>query len=406
MGCLLSLARNDGDASSHNQAEMIPMAVFAPGMRVPCQPLDFSSKLHGLFPAQILDQLSSSQARVVALARAAEEEAASLLSKLKSRRNCATQHGGKAVADLQQALEDYLILLLGLTKEGNESTRAVPFAWKNQEDTQLETSISDCHYEVLSVLHVMAVLGLMQANLLLSPKASSDYQTRTTEERRKEAIDVFLKVSGLLECAMKFVMPKLSQELKAKLPTDLKDDVLQALSMQALGQSVEIQLGLAVDNLKATLAVKRRLACEQVKYWQKAHENLQNVDVGGCWGGKHHLFVSWKLAAAKAAAFYFHGLILDEGSEAGTHAKAIVCLQTADGHLKESQKLCVNFCLANPTTRSIPIWGAMKYLTERIPREYSSKARMNRGEKVPNQVPELPDFPLSLHPEEFKLPGI
>jgi hypothetical protein len=32
-------------------------------------------------------------------------------------------------------------------------------------------------------------------------------------------------------------------------------------------QGVEIQLGLAIENVKASVAVKRRLACEQVKYW-------------------------------------------------------------------------------------------------------------------------------------------
>jgi hypothetical protein len=36
-------------------------------------------------------------------------------------------------------------------------------------------------------------------------------------------------------------------------------------------QGVDMQLGLAIDNPKATLAVKRRLACELVKYWQQVH---------------------------------------------------------------------------------------------------------------------------------------
>ena len=34
-------------------------------------------------------------------------------------------------------------------------------------------------------------------------------------------------------------------------------------------QGVDIQLGMAIDSTKATLAVKRRLACEMVKYWQQ-----------------------------------------------------------------------------------------------------------------------------------------
>jgi len=34
-------------------------------------------------------------------------------------------------------------------------------------------------------------------------------------------------------------------------------------------QGVDIQLGMAIDSTKATLAVKRRLACEMVKCWQQ-----------------------------------------------------------------------------------------------------------------------------------------
>lgn len=33
-------------------------------------------------------------------------------------------------------------------------------------------------------------------------------------DRRKQAIDVFLKAAGLLECAVKVVIPRLSQESK------------------------------------------------------------------------------------------------------------------------------------------------------------------------------------------------
>lgn len=34
-------------------------------------------------------------------------------------------------------------------------------------------------------------------------------------------------------------------------------------------QGVDVQLGMAIDSVKATLAVKRRLACEMVKYWHQ-----------------------------------------------------------------------------------------------------------------------------------------
>ena len=34
-------------------------------------------------------------------------------------------------------------------------------------------------------------------------------------------------------------------------------------------QVVDIQLGMAIDSIQATMAVKRRLACEMVKYWHQ-----------------------------------------------------------------------------------------------------------------------------------------
>lgn len=45
-----------------------------------------------------------------------------------------------------------------------------------------ETAMSNAWYEVLSVLHLMAMLLLSQANLLLLPRTSSDgYQPKVTE---------------------------------------------------------------------------------------------------------------------------------------------------------------------------------------------------------------------------------
>ena len=45
-----------------------------------------------------------------------------------------------------------------------------------------ETAMSNAWYEVLSVLHLMAMLLLSQANLLLLPRTSSDgYQPKVSE---------------------------------------------------------------------------------------------------------------------------------------------------------------------------------------------------------------------------------
>ncbi|XP_050281763.1 uncharacterized protein LOC126722664 [Quercus robur] len=90
--------------------------------------------------------------------------------------------GGSTLADLQQALEDYLPVLLGLVKDGSHLQYKVQFVWVNQEDDAEETCMSNAWYEVLSVLHLMAMLSLSQANLLLLPRTSADgYQPKVSE---------------------------------------------------------------------------------------------------------------------------------------------------------------------------------------------------------------------------------
>lgn len=63
------------------------------------------------------------------------------------------------------------------------------------------------------------------------------------------------------------------------------------------------------------------------------------------------------MASEQAAAYYYHGLILDESTEENVHAKAVSCFHAAEQFLKESKTACINFCLAAPVTRllvSIP----------------------------------------------------
>ncbi|KAL0007926.1 hypothetical protein SO802_009428 [Lithocarpus litseifolius] len=90
--------------------------------------------------------------------------------------------GGSTLADLQQALEDYLPVLLGLVKDGSHLQYKVQFIWVNQEDDAEETGMSNAWFEVLSVLHLMGMLSLSQANLLLLPRTSADgYQPKVSE---------------------------------------------------------------------------------------------------------------------------------------------------------------------------------------------------------------------------------
>ncbi|KAE9467050.1 hypothetical protein C3L33_01049, partial [Rhododendron williamsianum] len=441
MGCLVSTPKDLG-GNRRRPANVGEISVFVPGLRIP-KPVDFSPSLTDHVSKTLVERLSALRTRIVVMAG---------------------QEGGSTLADLQQALEDYLPFLLGLVKDGSPLQQKVQFVWVNQEDDAEETAMSNAWYEVLSVLHLMASLSLSQANLCC-------YLLFDVAESRRTSIDVLLKAAGYLDCAVRQVLPLLPTELRRGLPVDLTEGVLRALCLQALGQGVDIQLGLAIDSTKATLAVKRRLACEMVKYWQQAQDNLTNLPLSNGWGEKHRFFVKWKYIEAKAAAYYYHGLILDEGNTEKSHGMAVAALQAADEFLKESKKTSDAFNTAPPLSRSEarfpmmydfdfidesksvyalsilaggnlsihilgvliwsrcrreilefnsgggsvhrsmlnpPLWGTMKYLSEKIPKDTSSKVRINQDlyshDKIMETAPTLPDFALALKPDDYQLP--
>nr|KJB31892.1 hypothetical protein B456_005G213600 [Gossypium raimondii] len=363
MGCLLSTPEVAGGARRRprNIGEVV---VFVPGLRIP-RPLDFAQPLGDGLSKSLVERLSALRTRIEVMAG----QEAPMTTKP---RRTATQHGGSTLTDLQQALEDYLPVLLGLVENGNWLKHNLRFCWINQEDDVEETTMSDSWYEVLSVLHLMAVLLLSQANLLLLPnKFTSGYQSTALEDCKRASIDIFLKAAGYLDFAVQKVLPQLPLELRNDLPLDLSEGVLKALCLQALGQGVEIQLGMAIDSIKATLAVKRRLACEMVKYWHQAEEYIKDLPLANGWGEKHKLFIQWKHIEAKAIAYYLHGLILEEGNTSAGIAAA--ALQAAEEYLKESKMACDSFHVTLPSSRNPPPWGASKYLAERIPKDISSK---------------------------------
>ncbi|GAV77796.1 BRO1 domain-containing protein [Cephalotus follicularis] len=401
MGCLVSTPKDFG-GNRRRPGNIGEVCVYVPGLRIP-KPVDFSQSLGGYLSKNLVERLSALRTRIVVMAG---QEAPTIT---RTRRRSATQHGGSTLADLHQALEDYLPVLLGLVKDGSHLQHKVQFVWVNQEDDAEETTICNAWYEVLSVLHLMAMLSLSQANLLLLSRTSADgYQPKVSEESRKASIDIFLKAAGYLDCAVRHVIPNLPSELRRNLPVDLAEGVLRALCLQALGQGNDIQLGMAIDSAKATLAVKRRLACEMVKYWQQAQDNIMNLPLTNGWGVKHRLFIKWKYIEARAAAYYYHGLILDEGNTEKSHGMAVAALQAADEYFKESKKASEAFNAALPLSRNPPLWGAIKYLSEKIPKDSSSKVRINRDlyshEKIMETAPTLPDFALALKPDEFHLP--
>lgn len=410
MGCWAS-KRRDPDRRQRGPGSVDEVVVFLPGLRVP-RSIDFSRSLGDHLDKSIVERLSALRARVVAMAMQESEMA------LKPRRKVAARHGGSSTANLLQALEEYLPVLLGLVKESSELRNKVQFVWSNQEDEAEETSMEDAWYEVLSVLHLMAMVCFLQANSLLLPRSYGDgYGPRVSEESRRATVDVFLKAAGYLDCAIHHVLLQIPPEKRRELPVDLVEGNLKALSLQGLGQGVDMQLGLAIDNPKATLAVKRRLACEMIKYWQQVKDGIPELPLSDGWGKKHTLFVKWKYVEAKAAAYYFHGLILDEGNAEKSHEMAISALQASEEFLKESKRASEAFHSTPPTSRSSTPFGTTKYLLDRIPKDtlsrvnnqdlYTEERTSNKGiNRIITTPPPLPDFPLALNPEDYELPQL
>ncbi|KAL6524628.1 hypothetical protein OROHE_016299 [Orobanche hederae] len=403
MGCFVSTPQDTG-GNRRRPSNIGEVSVFVPGLRIP-KPVNFSQSLGDHLSTSLVERLSALRTRIVVMAG---QEAPKIT---RTRRKTTAQHGGSILGDLLQALEDYLPVLLGLIKDGSPLQHKIQYVWINQEDEVEETAMYNAWYEVLSVLHLMGTLSLLQANLLLIPRTPIDgYQPKVSEESRRSSVDIFLKAAGYLDCAVRHVLPQFPDELRINLPVDLAEGVLRALCLQALGQGVNVQLGHAIDSTKATLAVKRRLACEMVKYWQQAQDNITNLPLANGWGEKHRLFVKWKYIEAKAAAYYYHGLILDEGNTEKSHGMAVAALQAADQYLKESKKACEAFNASVPISRNPPLWGTMKYLSEKISKDTSSKVRINRDlysrEKIMETAPTLPDFALALKPDEYRLPPV
>ncbi|CAN6232599.1 unnamed protein product [Urochloa humidicola] len=409
MGCGASKWRDPG-VRQRSLSSVGEVVVFLPGLRVP-RNMDFSRTLGDHLDKSIVERLTALRARVVVMAT---QESATAL---KPRRRVATRHGGSSTANLLQALEEYLPALLGLVKEGRQLRNKVQFVWANQEDVAEETSMADPWYEVLSVLHLMAMVCFLQGNTLLLPRSYADgHGPRISEESRQATVDLFLKAAGYLDCSIHHVLTQIPPERRRELPVDLAEDNLKALSLQGLSQGVDMQLGLAIDNPKATLAVKRRLACEMIKCWKQVKDSIPELPLSDGWGKKHALFVKWKYVEAKAAAYYFHGLILDEGETEKAQEMAIAALQASEEFLNESKRASEVFHAAAPASRRASPFGTTKYLLEMIPKDVQSKVQsyqdlytQQRGSnvgvsKIITTPPPLPDFPLALSPEDYELP--
>ncbi|CAN7035337.1 hypothetical protein Bca4012_046266 [Brassica carinata] len=391
MGCATSAC---AVGESKNKRSIIQESVvFVLQLRVPVQ-TDLQRQLKGVASKTTIDRLACLRNQIQLVAE---------------------DSGGSAISELRAALEEYLSLLTGLIKKKDDGMEGcVEFKWKPLGDGgRAELCFTNLWMEMLTVIHMMAALAMAEANSLMIPKdrSGSGHGVRVVSSGcKRDAVDLLLKASGYLELCTREILPRIAPDIKSKLPDDMQESVLQTLSIQALGQGTEIQLGLAVNSKKATLSVKRRLACEQVIYFSQAYQCLSGCAIvsHGC-AKKLLLFTFWKFLEAKAAAYYYHGLVTEKGSEPACHASAVCCFLAASEILGESKKACLSFCLSPPVTRAPPMWGVMKHLSQKIPEIAFKKSQMygyllKEEEKVMQSLPELPNFQLSLIPEEFELP--
>ncbi|XP_057800515.1 uncharacterized protein LOC131015992 [Salvia miltiorrhiza] len=384
MGCTNSVY-----AIGKKKKKIVPeISIFSPVLRIPMQS-DLQRILRGFVPNDIADRIASIRNQIALVAE---------------------DTGGSAISELVRALEGYLPLLVGLTKKEYGLQELVEFRWRELGEEREEIYGANSWFELLSVLHMMAMLTLMEANEKLIPKESSLSERLVSADCMRDAVDLLLKAAGYLNFCVLDVLPRLPAELKKKLPSDMQGHVLEAISHQALAQGTEIQLGLAVQSKNATLSVKRRLACEQLSFYAQAYCCLSDKNESSAALKKQLFFLKWKLLEAKAAAYYYHGVIVDKGTEPSCHVSAVCCSLAAEELIVESKKACLTFCLADPITRCPPPWGAMKHLHKKIPETATKKSQMYTylldQDKGPKSLPELPEFQLSLKPDEYELPEV
>lgn len=391
MGCGPSIPNKLGGKGRKRRSVIQEVAVFLPTIRVPVA-IDIVHPLRGLVSKELLDRLATLRSNVVLLAED-------------------IYHGDMtAISELERALEEYLPVVLGLTAKESRLEASVQFSWRTLDDDQ-ECCLASAWYEVLSVIHMVAMLALFEANLKLIPRNGQyGIEKKVSEDSKKDVVDSLLRASGCLDYSVHRLLVQIPVQIKKSFPSYLQEGMLEAISIQALAQCVEIQLGLASECDKATLSVKRRLACEQVSYFSQAHYCLSGCDTSDSYGKKLLLFLKWKCMDAKAVAYYYHALVLDKGGEPSNHISAVCCLSAADDLLAESKRACLSFCLANPITRVPPPWGIMKNMHKKIPdvayKKFQIYGHLFEQDKnsALQSLPDLPEFPLSLRPEGYEFP--
>ncbi|KAJ6777023.1 hypothetical protein OIU74_001074 [Salix koriyanagi] len=201
MGCGASIYAVGKRKKKTNIPEVV---VYVPSMRIPAQS-DLQRPLRGLIPHDLVDRLGCLRNQIVLVAE---------------------DTGGSAVAELRRALEEYLPLLIGLTKKEHGLEDLVEFKWKNLEDGRLENSVTNSWFELLSVIHMLAMLHLSEANSLMIPKDHSGSGIRVvSSDCKRDSVDLLLKASGCLVFCVHEIMAHLPPDIKKKFSRDFQDGV-------------------------------------------------------------------------------------------------------------------------------------------------------------------------------------
>ncbi|KAL5213717.1 hypothetical protein ABZP36_002869 [Zizania latifolia] len=219
MGCAASIPKNckvGGKGRKHHSI-IEEIAVFVPTIRIPVDS-DVVHPLRVLVSKELVDRLSKLCAHVISLAEG-------------------IYHGDvSAISELQHALEEYLPVVLGSTMKESYLEASVEFRWKTLDDEQ-ECCVSSAWYEVLSVVHMLAMLALFEANLMLIPKNDQvGSEMKVFEDVKKDVIDSLLKASGCLDYSVHRILAQIPAQVKKSFPCYLQEGMLEAISIQALAQ--------------------------------------------------------------------------------------------------------------------------------------------------------------------------
>lgn len=159
MGCTYSISRRY-TIGKKKKLNIPEVAVLVPTMRIPVKS-DLLRPLRGLVSRELAERLFAFRSQILLLAE---------------------QCVGSSFSELRLALEEYLPFLLALTKKEYGLEQVVEFKWKGLADDQKETCIASSWYELLSVLHMMAMLSLSEANTVLLPKDDMCTDERNVQE--------------------------------------------------------------------------------------------------------------------------------------------------------------------------------------------------------------------------------